>query len=130
MKLNKRIVNLTSFALAASFALLLASPLSVQAESEAGGFVIGGGSETGGLWGSAAANLTAGALWGEGRSESGGAADTGAESESGGVSQSASETESGGETMNAGHSEASYNGTDMNFGAYVHYYGSARGAVN
>ena len=124
MKIDKREIKVCTIALATGFALLLASNPAAFAESEAGGFVFGGGtSESGGAYMSGASAESGGPLWGASTTESGGATDTGAESESGGVAGSASTTESGGETMTGAESEATYDGGNINYGAYVKYYG-------
>ncbi|MBI1271060.1 hypothetical protein GC174_11570 [bacterium] len=120
MRLDKRSVKLAGLALTVAF---LSASSAAYAESEAGGFVIGGGSETGGVYGLGATNETSGVLWGEGSSESGGANDTGAESDSGGVASSGAESETGGPSDTGAESQASYDGTNMGMGRYVQYYG-------
>ncbi|MEZ4535163.1 MAG: hypothetical protein R3D26_09215 [Cyanobacteriota/Melainabacteria group bacterium] len=120
MRLDKRTVKLAGLALTVAF---LSASSAAYAESEAGGFVIGGGSEAGGVYGTGGENETAGVLWGEGSSETGGANDSGAESDSGGVAASGTESESGGPEDTGAESQASYDGTNMNEGRYVQYYG-------
>ena len=83
--------NLTVLA-AVSAALFFSAR--AMADSEAGGFVFGGGeSESGGgyLWGDSASG---GTRWGA--NESGGVTDTGAESDSGGYAAVGSSSEAGG----------------------------------
>ena len=115
----------SSSALIALVAFIGCSTLPALAESEAGGFVFGGGSsESGGFYMSGAESNTQHVLWGVGSgSEAGGVNMSGAESESGGVTRSAASSESGGPTMNDAESEASYGGNEANLGRYVHYYG-------
>jgi len=73
-------------------------------ESEAGGFVFGGGeSESGGaeLWGD---SQSGGVLWG--RNESGGVRDSGAESDSGGMAEVGNHNEAGGATGSGAETQA------------------------
>ncbi len=73
------------------------SSSSVQADTESGLFVYGGGdSESGGAADTGAVSETGGVLWGQGSTESGGPADTGADSDSGGLVEVGNSSESGG----------------------------------
>jgi hypothetical protein len=73
----------------------------VQAESESGGFVWGGGNQSGGFVpiGRGGGNESGGVLWGDGSSESGGATMSGAESDSGGMLEVGNSSETAGPLM-------------------------------
>jgi hypothetical protein len=83
--------------LAVALAAIVASA-PVQAESESGGFVFGGGNQSGGFMpvGRSGGNESGGVLWGDGSSESGGATMSGAESDSGGLVEVGNHSETGG----------------------------------
>ena len=93
-KKNSVVVTLGRFAVALALIGYCAAP--VFAESEAGGFVMGGGSESGGVYNSGAESESGGVYNSGGESESGGLSEVGASSESGGVYGSGAESESGG----------------------------------
>ena len=76
--------------------LTLGMNLRAFADSEAGFFVMGGGSESGGVYSTGAESESGGAMNSGSSSESGGATNSGAESESGGVFQTGAESGTGG----------------------------------
>ena len=84
-----------SLAIALS-AITLCAP--AIAESESGGFVWGGGNQSGGFVpvGRGSGSESGGVFWGSGNSESGGASMSGAESGSGGMVEVGNNSESGG----------------------------------
>ena len=109
-------------------ATVLAFSLSASAafaDSESGGFIFGGGSESGGIYDTGASSASTG-LWGTGESQSGGLWDTGSESESGGLADSGAESESGGLSQTGAESESNKRQemtTIENQADYVRYYG-------
>ncbi|MDR3616978.1 MAG: hypothetical protein P4L53_25695 [Candidatus Obscuribacterales bacterium] len=96
--------NNASFSRALCLAIALGA-ISVSApalaESESGGFVWGGGNQSGGFVpvGRGSGNETGGVLWGDGSSESGGATMSGAESDSGGMVEVGNSSETAGPLM-------------------------------
>jgi hypothetical protein len=93
--------NNASFLRAISLAIALGAVVAsapVQAESESGGFVFGGGNQSGGFVpiGRGTGSESGGVLWGDGSSESGGATMSGAESDSGGAVEIGNSSETGG----------------------------------
>ncbi len=93
-KKNSVVVTLGRFALAVALIGYCAVP--VLAESEAGGFIMGGGSESGGVFNSGAESESGGVYNSGAESESGGVYNNGAESESGGLAEVGASSESGG----------------------------------
>lgn len=95
VKSSKKVVYMMS-ALALTVVASLNLALPALAESEAGFFVIGGGSESGGVYSTGASSETGGVSQSGAESETGGVRESGAESESGGISQTGAESETGG----------------------------------
>jgi hypothetical protein len=94
-------LNYAGFSRALCLAIALGAVFAsaaVQAESESGGFVWGGGNQSGGFVpiGRGSGNETGGVLWGDGSSESGGTSMSGAESDSGGLVEVGNSSETGG----------------------------------
>lgn len=80
----------------------------VPLESEAGMFIFGGGSESGGIGQLGGSSESGGIGQLGGSSESGGISQSGAESESGGMAETGTESESGGLSETGASSETNY----------------------
>ncbi len=95
-KMRKKNSVAVTLRLAVAVALIGYCAAPVSAESESGGFIMGGGSESGGVYGSGAESESGGVYNSGAESESGGVYNNGAESESGGLSEVGASSESGG----------------------------------
>ncbi len=93
-KKNSVVATLGRFAVAVALIGYCAAP--VLAESESGGFIMGGGNESGGVYNSGAESESGGVYNSGAESESGGVYNNGAESESGGLAEVGASSESGG----------------------------------
>ncbi|GEM_PF-569422 len=93
-KKNSVVVTLGRFAVAVALIGYCAVP--ALADSEAGGFIMGGGNESGGVFNSGAESESGGVYNSGAESESGGVYNNGAESESGGLAEVGASSESGG----------------------------------
>lgn len=98
------------------------SPPWVPLDSEAGMFVFGGGSESGGFAPVGTDGSESGGVGGsDASSESGGPSQSGAESESGGMAETGTSSESGGVAENGASSESGGPG-DLQYGIkYYHW---------